>query len=133
MKREDLKVGGVYKHCEYPLFVTCTAIGKCGGLEGVALNSYNGIERGYVSDLWFVRNFEPFDIGLSLEQGKCKDDIKGGNLNYWRKVSEELPNDNIDVLVKIDIQGYIHYDVDRIIYGEWCNGDDGIIEWKPIG
>ena len=50
----------------------------------------------------------------------------------WRKVSEELPNDNIDVLVKIDIQGYIHYDVDRIIYGEWCNGDDGIIEWKPI-
>lgn len=54
------------------------------------------------------------------------------NSEKWRKVSDELPNDNIDVLVKIDIQGYIHYDVNRIIYGEWCNGDNGIIEWKPI-
>ena len=54
------------------------------------------------------------------------------NSEKWRKVSDELPNDNIDVLVKIDIQGYIHYDVNRIIYGEWRNGDDGIIEWKPI-
>lgn len=43
MKREDLKVGGVYKHCEFPLFVVCTVIGKCGGLEGIALNGYNGI------------------------------------------------------------------------------------------
>ena len=132
MKREDLRVGGVYKHCKYPLFIACTSLGEHGSLEGMALNNYNDIHQGDMCRSWFIPSFEPFDISLSLEQGECKEVIKGGDLNHWRKVSEELPNDNIDVLVKIDIQGYIHYDVDRIIYGEWCNGDDGIIEWKLI-
>lgn len=132
MKREDLRVGGVYKHRKYPLFIACTSLGERGSLEGMALNNYSDIYQGDMCRSWFIPSFEPFDISLSLEQGECKEAIKGGDLNHWRKVSEELPNDNIDVLVKIDIQGYIHYDVDRIIYGEWCNGDDGVIEWKPI-
>ena len=50
----------------------------------------------------------------------------------WRKVSEELPEYNKEVLVKVNIQGYIHFEVDRLIYGEWMNGDNGIIEWKYI-
>lgn len=60
------------------------------------------------------------------EYDELKDQLR------WRKVEEELPEDNEDVLVKINIQGYIHFAIDRVIYGEWMNGDDGIIEWKPI-
>lgn len=137
MKREDLRVGGVYKHCGFPLLVACTAIGKYDRLEGVALNSYNGIERGYVSDSWFVRNFEPFDISLSLEQG--------GDLNHWRKVDEELPENEDGVIVKIKVDSDIcsfdiaRYDkIDKTFYSiSYCVDSSfedcgNVIEWKPI-
>ena len=136
MNAEDLKVGGVYKHCEEPLFVACTAIGKYGGLEGIALNSYNGIEQGYVSNSWFVHNFEPFDIGLSLDQNKFEAVTKADNLNYWRKVGEELPGvreEHYWILTKSDdnrldvisiLNGY-DKDVVKFLLKNY-------VEWKPI-
>lgn len=70
------------------------------------------------------REFFEFGAKWMLEKWK--------HSSRWRKASEELPEGNKDVLVKVNIQGYIHFEVDRIIYGEWMNGDNGIIEWKPI-
>mgnify|MGYP001191689620 CR=1 FL=1 len=52
----------------------------------------------------------------------------------WRKVEEELPECNKDVLVKVTHNEYVHYLVDRYIYHEWQEYylDGCIIEWKPI-
>ena len=134
MKREDLRVGGIYKHCKYPLFIACISLGERGSLEGMALNNYNDIHQGDMCRSWFIPNFEPFDISLSLEQGECKEAIKGGDLNHWRKVSEELPDKSCEVLVKdsmvnmyIAYFSYGKFQLDRYVQ---ISGD--IIEWKPI-
>lgn len=143
MKREDLRVGGVYKHCKYPLFIACISLGERGSLEGMALNNYNDIHQGDMCRSWFIPSFEPFDISLSLEQGECKEVIKGGDLNHWRKVNEELPNNGQIILVKTINNTYhtANYDANR---GDFYSVSmyelddcelfliDGIVEWKPI-
>ena len=145
MKREDLRVGGVYKHCKYPLFIACISLGERGSLEGMALNNYNDIHQGDMCRSWFIPSFEPFDISLSLEQGECKEVIKGGDLNHWRKVDEELPENEDGVIVKIKVDSDIcSFDIARYdklyktFYStSYCVDSSfedcgNVIEWKPI-
>jgi hypothetical protein len=47
----------------------------------------------------------------------------------WRSVKDELPSDDVDVLVcTVDHDCYINYFVDE----DWINGDDTITHWMPL-